>query len=253
MQNKRAYFWTFIGRIIPQALNLLTTMILARFLSPADFGQIGVLSIFLMIANTLNDSGLGGALIQAKIVTKKDCSSIFVFNLGMSLILYLILFMFSREIENYFKAPGLQHVAQALGLVFVINSLGFVSRSLLYKNLKFKYITNSVIISVICASICSIILAINGAGVYSIVAFQLIQCTVNVILLQFGYPTIYQLSFDIYSLKRLLPFGLYTTIVSVIDTIYENIPTFIFGKIWNISQAGYLSQAKKLKMHRVIR
>ena len=88
MQHKSEYIWALIGRIVPMLIYLGTTMILARFLTPEDFGIVGVLSIFLMVAQTLMDAGLGGSLIKEKDISDIDCSTIFVFNIVVSIILY---------------------------------------------------------------------------------------------------------------------------------------------------------------------
>lgn len=84
MQNKQEYLWAMIGRFAPQIIYLLTTIILARFLTPNDFGIIGVLSVFFMVANVLMDAGLGGSLIKERSISDVDCSTIFVFNILIS-------------------------------------------------------------------------------------------------------------------------------------------------------------------------
>lgn len=118
MRNKSAYIWNTIGRFIPQGMYLITTLILARFLTPQDFGKIGVLTIFLTIANTLMDSGFGGSLINKQKVDKDDYSTIFVFNTTISAILYIVLFCFAPKIENLFNTDGISGIMRLLCLVF---------------------------------------------------------------------------------------------------------------------------------------
>ena len=247
MKNKKEYFWALIGKFIPQSIYLITTMILARYLSPDDFGMVGVLAIFFTVSSVLMDSGLGGSLIKENEIKRIDCSTIFVFNLAVSHILYLFLFVLSDNIEDYFAKDGLSKVVKLSSLVFVINSWGLVPKSLLQKELKFRIISNIGIISVIIAALGSVILGINGYGVYALVGYQLINALVQVVLLLYKANFFLSFKFSRTSFKKLIPFGLYTTLTHSIDTVYENIITSLFGKYFNLQQAGLLYQAKRLE------
>ena len=247
MKNKKEYLWALVGKFIPQSIYLVTTMILARFLSPDDFGMIGVLAIFFTVSTVLMDSGLGGSLVKEKNISKIDCSTIFVFNLFVSHLLYLFLFVFSDNIESYFAKEGLSEVVKLSSLVLVINSWGLVSKSILQRDLKFREISNITIISVVIASLCSIILGINGCGVYALVGYQLINALVHVVLMLIKSNFVISFRFCTYSFKKLIPFGLYTTLTNIIDTIYENMITTLFGKYFSLQQAGFLYQAKKIE------
>ena len=247
MENKRAYLWAIVGRFIPQIIYLLTTMFLSRFLTPNDFGMIGVLTVFFTVANVLMDSGLGGSLVKEKEISQLDCSTIFVFNLIISHVIYIVLFLFAESIESFFSTLGLADVVKSLCLVFVINSWGLVAKSLLIREIQFKLISNITIISVTIASLVAIVMAYFNFGVYALVVYQLIQSLISTALFIFYSNFKISFHFSLSSLKRLIPFGIFTTLVSIIDTIYENMITFLFGKCFNMYEAGYLYQAKKLE------
>lgn len=247
MTHKNEYIWAFIGRFLPLLIYLVTTMVLARYLSPDDFGKVGALSVFFMVANTLMDAGLGGSLVKEPNLTKVDCSTILIFNFVASIILYALIFLFSSAIESYFESPGLSMVVRVLCLIFVINSLGLVPRSLLQRNLKFRHLTIINIVSVFVAALTSVILAIYQFGVYALVAYQIVCAAMTVILSIKVSGFIFSLQFSRNSLFRLMPFGVYTTLTSAIDAIYENLITFLFGKYLNMQQAGFLYQAKRLE------
>lgn len=247
MLHKSEYIWALIGRFFPLFIYLVTTMILARFLSPEDFGMIGVLSIFFMVANTLMDAGLGGSLVKEKQISKLDCSTIFVFNIAVSLFLYLLLFIFSSYIERYFETKGLATVVRIQCLIFIINAWGLVPRSLLTRSLRFRSITIINIASVSVAAVVSVIFAMLRFGVYALVAYQLVNATIIVLLSIKASRFSMNFQFSKNSLYRLLSFGIFTTLTTVIDTIYENLMTFLFGKYMNMKHAGYLSQAKRLE------
>lgn len=247
MHHKSAYIWGLIGRFAPQGLHLLTTMVLARFLTPEDFGTIGVLSIIFVVANTLLDAGLGGSLIKEKEISKLDCSTISVFNITVSLIIYAILFICSDEIEHYFEIDGLSNIVKAISLVFPCTAFGIVPKAILNRNLAFKQSCNNAILGALGASLLAIIAAILNAGVYALVIYQVsvsaITVTCNYISSKYKFSIRYSHS----SLKKLLPFGFITTITTVIDTIYENLLTTMTGKYMNVQQAGFVYQAKKIE------
>ena len=247
MENKKAYVYALIGQFGPQAISLVTNIILARYLLPEAFGTIAVLNVFLSTASVLMDSGLGGSLVKEKEITKVDCSTIFVFNISISSILYLIIFLFSGYIENFYGIPNLKNITRILCLCFVINSFGLVPKALLIKDIKFKSLTEINLYSYSLSSIVAIILGIIYKNVYALLAHQLLNSLFQVLFSVYKSQYKYSSKFSMKSLKKLFSFGIYTTMISVIDSIYENIITVFFGKVYNAQQAGYVGQAKKLE------
>lgn len=248
MRNVSSYIWGMIGKLGPQIIYLITTIILSRFLTPSDFGKIGVLAIFTSVSQTLLEAGLGGSLIKEKEITDLDCSTIFVYNIIVSFFLYVIIFIGSPYIETYFNIPGLKSICRCLCLVFVINSWGQIAQTLLFKELQFKVLMWSSLISVTIGSIIAIVSSIwLKWGVYSLIAYQLSQSSVYVTYNWWRCNFKLSFRFSIYSFKRLFSFGFFTTINGVVDTIYENIITSIFGKYLGVSKAGYLTQAKRIE------
>lgn len=248
MKNKSHYLWGLLGKLGPQFLYLITTSILARLLTPDDFGKIGILAIFTSIAQTLLEGGLGGSLIKEKNITRLDCSTIFVFNLVISILLYAIIFFLSPTIEDYYAASGLAIICRLLCLVIIINAFGQIAQTLLFRNLKFKYLTISSILSVSIGAIAAISSAYYFKwGVFSLVAYQLTQSSCYVIINWYNSPFKISFRFSINSFKRLFSFGFYTTIIGVIESGYENIITSLFGKYIGLQQAGYLTQAKRIE------
>lgn len=246
MRSKGDYIWTLIGKIGPQTIFLITTIILARYLSPEEFGKIGVLTIFLSIATTLNDAGFGGALIVEKDVTEKDCYTVGVYNMVVSAFLYSILFFIAPYLEHFFNVNGLTDITRWLSLVLLINSLSTVPKALMMKRLMFKKLSLISFISVLVSSILAIIGAYYALGAFALVIYQ-ISISVITLIYVFTY-TDYKIRFvfSFSSFKKLFSFGFYTTISSIVDNIYENLLSFLFGKFQNISQVGFFVQAKKL-------
>ena len=235
-----------LAKVGPQTIYLFATILLARILTPDEFGQVGVLAVFISIASTLNDAGLSGSLIKEQNVTTIDYATINIFNIGISTILYLCLFISAGFIEEYFNSPGLKNVTRSLGLVFLINSISTVPRAKLYKELKFRTISWISLVSVTISCVMAIVAAHLNAGVYSLVIYQLLMASIAGLLIIVKSKYRFTLKFSIDSLKRLMSFGVYTTLSNIVDNIYENILVFVFGKALDIKQAGYLAQAKKL-------
>lgn len=247
MENKRAYIWAIIGNFTPHAIALFSNMILARFLLPEEYGKVAVLAVFTSIATILLDSGLGGSLIKEKSVSRQDFSTISVFNISVSCIIYVILFLFSGQIEAFYKIDGLKSVARWLCLSFVINSWGVVPKAILIRRVDFKGISQINILSYIISSSLAIIVGVIYKNVYALIVNQLVNSLVQVLLLIYKSGYRFSFTFSFASFKRLIPFGIFTTVTSVIDSIYENLIAIIFGKVYNAQQAGYVSQAKRLE------
>lgn len=246
MKNKSAYIWTFISKFLPQTIYLLTTMVLARFLTPTEFGQIGAIAIFLSIANSLYNAGLGGALINLKHVTEEDKSTVWIYNTVISCLLYIILFFSAPSIELFLHSPGLCIVLRWVSLIIIVNSITAVANSMLIKNLEFKFLLIVSIISAIVSGLLAIIMSINDFGVYSLVVYQIADACIRGLLISYKYGIVKGLVFDFRSFKKLFSFGAYTSLSNVVDNIYENGLGFLFGKVFSIRTAGYLTQAKKL-------
>lgn len=248
MKNKSAYLWGMLSKFGPQMIYLATNLILARFLTPDEFGQIGVLAIFQSIAMTVMDSGLGGSLTKEKNITPLDCSTIFTFNVGVSLLLYLAIFFASPAIERYFAIDGLAGVCRSICLVFVINSFGVISLALLARELRFKEIMAASLIGVSVGSAVAIAAAVWFRwGVYSLVAYHLVQNAVNVGINWSRSRWKFSLRFSFPAFRRLFSFGFFTTLANVVDSAYDNLLTSLFGKYLSITQAGYLFQAKRIE------
>ena len=247
MQHKDAYFWGLISKFGPITIQMLSNFILARILTPADFGTIGVLAIIFTVAGVLIDSGLGGSLVKEESITSKDCSTIASFNATVSLLIYALLFASADYIESFFEIERLSLITRILSLTFLIGAWGVVPHALLMRDLKFKTITIISITSILIASLIAILFALMNYGVWSLVLFQLTNSLTSVILSSLACKYIPRIGFNLKSFKKLFSFGFFTTVTIIIDTIYENLLTTLAGKFLNVNHAGYMNQAKKIE------
>ncbi len=247
MKNKSAYIWGILGKIGPQGINIIINMILARFLTPDDFGKIGVLAVFITVSMTLSDSGLGGSLIKEEKITIQDCKTVFTFNLVISILFYIVLYLCGRPIQNFYNIPNLENVVHSLAIVFILSAICIVPKSIMIRNMQFRELTVISIISYIIGGIIALIGCYYNWGVYALVAFQLSIVGITSLLTNYFAKYRISIGFSYNSFKRLFSFGAFTTLCNIIDSCYENIMSILFGKFAGVSIVGYYEQAKKIE------
>lgn len=236
--------WTSIQKFSGMGITFISGIILARLLTPEDYGCIGMLSIFMVIAGAFVDGGFASALIQKKRPTQEDYSTIFFFNLGMSLIMYSILFLCAPAIARFYKMPLLSSVLRVQGLVLIISAFSIIQRNQLRKQFRFKKLTIVHLVSSIISVTITVIMAYHGFGVWSLVANNLITAflpTVVYWLTNKWYPL---LVFSKKSFKDLFGFGFYMFLAHLVDTVCNNIQGLLIGRLYNPTTMGYYSKAK---------
>ena len=183
-------FWSLIDNTVGQGISLFSGIILARILSPKEFGLVGMLAIFIAISQSFIDSGFRQALIRKQNCTAIDFSTVFIFNIVVSFIFYLFLFFGAKRISVFFHEEILLNLIRVLALVLIINSFSIIHSTILTKEINFKLQAKISIIASATSGICSIILALNGFGVWSLVGLTLIKYFTASILLWFFFKWI---------------------------------------------------------------
>lgn len=239
--------WSFFGRFGYLAVGLIGNIILVRLLSPKEFGQVGIMMFFIIVANVLVESGLSGALIRKQKVTEIDYSTIFIFNLMISLFLMSVLIASSSYIAEFYNDPELKKILFASSFVLFFNALIITQNTKLIKNLQFKSKAIFECVSIFAGSIIAIFLAFKGAGVWALIALQLSTAIILACILWIFVEPTKIFKFSISSFKEFYKFGINTTLASLLNTAFDNIYQLILGKYFAISQAGYYYQAKKLQ------
>lgn len=240
-------FWVFIGQIAYLLVSLVTNIILARLLSPYEFGQVAIVFFFIVISQELTDSGLGGSLIRNPNTSSKDYSTIFIFNLAVSLILVIVLALSAGVVAAYYNDLELKNILLVSSLIILINSFQIVQSTRLIKNMHFKRKALYDFIAVLVSSVISIIFAYHDYGVWSLVIYQISISTIQSTLYWVFEGGFGPWVFDKGSFKMHYKFGLNTTLANLLNTFFDNIYQLIFGKYFSISQTGLFYQAKKLQ------
>ncbi len=235
--------WTFIENISQNVILFVMGIVLARLLTPEDFGLIGITMIFLAVLPIFTDGGFGVALIRKTECTNIEYSSVFFMNMIISIFLYVLLFISSPWIADYFKSVDLTKVLRVLGLNLIITSLGGINNIILTKKLNFKAIAKASFISNLTSGILAVTLAYLGFGVWALVLRTLLNSILNLLLLLIFNFWIPALVFDIKVLKSLFKFGSNLLLSNIINTLFQNIYYFIIGKIYSPAQLGYFTRA----------
>lgn len=237
--------WNGTERVLQQILRFIIYVLLARMLEPSYFGLIGMLSIFIAVAQTFVDSGLGNALIQKKDSDDKDYYTVFSFNFFISLFLYVTLFVFSPYIASFYNQPILTKVLRVLSMVLVINSFYLVKVIKFRKILDFKKQAQINLLSILISGAIAIASAKIGLGVWSLVLYQLLQSLSKAIL--YNLDGIFHIGFNRNSFKRLFGYGVKLLIASLINNIFYNIYNLLIGKYFTATELGYYERSNKLQ------
>ena len=179
----KSVFWSAIERFSVQIVQFAITIILARLVSPSEYGLIAMLAIFIAIAQSFVDSGFTSALVQKKNRTETDFSTVFYFNIVISLITYLLLFLSAPYIAMYYREPLLELVSKWLGLSLIIQSLSMVQVAKLTVLLDFKTQAKASLTAVVISGVLGVYLAYSGYGVWALVVQSLSNNLLNTIFL----------------------------------------------------------------------
>ncbi len=239
--------WSFIDNIAVLFITFLIGITLARILTPKEFGLIGMLTIFIAISQSFIDSGFSQALLRKQNCTQVDYSTVFYFNIIVSSLFYVLLFLFAESIGIFFHEPILMKLIRVLGLGLIINSFSIIHSTLLTKRIDFKLQAKISVISSITSGIISIYMAINEWGVWSLVALTLVRYSISTILLWFlskWKPILY---FSSNSFRELFSFGSKLLISGLIDTIYRNVYYIVIGKYYTAIELGYYTRADQFQ------
>lgn len=237
--------WTALQRYSTIFIQFISGIILARLLTPYDYGCIGMLNIFMMLAQTFIDSGFGSALIQKKQPSQTDYSSIFWWNIGMSVVMYVILFVAAPAIAQFYNIPMLSQVLRVQGIVLFIYAFNIIQQNQLRKSLNFKLISIVTIITSFIALSVTIWMAYRGFGVWALVAQNILTAAIPAIVFWITVKWRPQFVFSAKSFKELFGFGFYMFMTDILNTFSRQIQGLIIGKVYDPSTMGYYTNAKK--------
>jgi len=240
-------FWTVGQQFSSQTISFAVSIILARILSPSEFGLIGMLAILMSVGNSLMDSGMTSSIIRTKNADQMDYSTVFILNMAGSFVVYAIVYISAPYIANFYDQPILTNIVRLYCLSFIFSGFMGVQSAKLTKEMNFKLQMMIQIPSVIVSGILGIILAYNGFGVWSLVYMNLCQSLLLSVQHWFYSGWRPSLKFDLERFKYHFDFGYKITLAGLIGTIYDNIFTVIIGKNYSAAQLGFYTRALSVR------
>lgn len=235
--------WTALQRYSTMLIQFISGIVLARLLTPYDYGCIGMLMIFMVLAESFIDGGFGSALIQKKRPTQEDYSTIFFWNLGMAVLLYATLYFSAPAIARFYNIPLLCDVLRVQGVILFIYAFNIVQKNQLRKKLNFKVLSEVTIATSIITLIVTIIMAYHGYGVWSLVAHNILAALIPALVFWFYIKWRPQFVFSWQSFKELFSFGFYMFLTNLVNSFSSQIRGLFIGKLYNPATMGYYSKA----------
>lgn len=241
------FFWSFSDNIINKLGMFIISIYLANQLGPSAFGLIGMLTIFILLSDSLIDSGFSQALVQrSHRVTESELSTVFIVNITLSIFIYVILYCVSPYIAQFYNQPELESISKILFLVIVINSFSVVARAKLIINIDFKSITKANFLANIFGGGIAFLFLHKDYGYWSLVAMTLTKSFIVTTSLLFYGKWTPKLMFCKEDFNKLFSFGSRLLIAGLVATGINNLCTILIGRYFNTQQVGYYTQSANL-------
>ena len=244
-KTAQGLFWGFLSSGGTQLLNLIIGIFLARLLTPEEYGIVGMLAIFSLIAVNLQDSGFGVALINIKDIKHNDYNSVFWFNIGVSFLLYALLFMSAPLIAAFYHQPCLTDLSRFVFLGFIFSAIGITPNAVLTRNLMVKQKTIITLLALGISGIVGVVMAFNGFSYWSLATQQVLYNVIICIGRYFYARWWPSLHIDFTPVKQMFSFSYKVLLTSVLGTINNNVLTVIFGRLFLAHDVGNFTQANK--------
>lgn len=241
----RGTFWSAVDNVANQGVTFLVGLVLARLLTPHEYGLIGYIMILVAVFNSIVDSGFSNALIRKKDAEETDYSTAFIFNLAVSLVLMVAMVLVAGPFSLFFKEPQLVPLVRVMSVIVVINALALIQRTRLVKSVDFKTQTKASLISSVSSGAVGLAMAFGGLGVWSLVGQQISRQFINTVclwILNRWKPT---WKFSWSSFRELFGFGWKLLVSGLIDTVWKEIYQLVIGKFYSTSTLGQYTRGKQ--------
>lgn len=248
MENKKVlgnFIWRFLERSGAQIVAFVVSIILARLLDPELYGTVAIVTAITTIMQVFITSGLGTALVQKKDSDDVDFSTVFYFNVVMCLVVYAVMFFAAPLIAMLYDMPELTPIVRVLSLTLVISGVRNIQHSYVSKHMLFKNFFFSTIGGTIASAIVGIGMAYAGFGVWALVGQQISNILIGTVVLWFTVKWRPKWKFSFDSLKTLFSFGWKLLVSSLIDSVYNEIRTFVIGAKYSSADLAFYDKGKK--------
>ena len=243
----RSTFWSAVDAFGTRGVQFVIGIVLARLLEPAQFGLLAMLTVFMAIAQSLLDSGFSAALIQKKQLSQEDASSVFYFNVVISVIMAVLMCWAAPWIAAFFRQPTLIALSRGMSLVLVINAFGAVQATLLRRNLDFKVQTQISLVSGVGSGAVGILMAYRGFGVWSLVGQQIAAAAIKSAMLWGTNRWRPGFVFCFGSLGQMFNYGMWVMLSGLLNQIFINLYDIVIGRVFSPAALGFYTRARRLE------
>lgn len=244
-KTAKGLFWGGISNGVQQLLNLFFGIFLARLLTPADYGMVGMLTIFSLLASSLQESGFTVALANKKDIKHEDYNAVFWFSILTSISLYIILYFCAPFIATFFNQPELTNLARFSFLGFIISSTGIAQNAYMFRNLMVKQKAQSTTIGLLVSGIVGVTLAYNGFAYWGIATQSIVYIATTMTCYWLFSPWRPSLQLNFTPLKGMISFSFKILITNIFNHLNNNLFSIILGKFYDEKEVGYYNQANK--------
>lgn len=243
-QTKKGLYWSFFNQFSNYGMQFCVGIVMARLLSPSDYGITALPGVFLAIAAVFQDSGMAGALIRKPEIEEKDYSTLFLYSIGMGIVMYAALFFASPYIASYFETPVLIPLVRVTALTFLWGPITTVQYVFLKRKLDFKTPTKISIATKIFSAIVGITMAYMGYGLWALVISGVLSGFLNLILIVWAVRWYPRTGWSNESFKYLWGYGNKMLASSLLETAYSNITPLFVAKYYSPADLGVYNRAR---------
>ena len=240
--------YTAIAKYSNIAVQIIVTAILARLLTPEDYGVVAIATVFIVFFNLLSDIGIGPAIIQFKDLSKHDLNHIFSFTCYLGLMMSVSFFCCSRFVADYYNNDVLVPVCQFLSLAIFFFCLNIVPQNLQYREKRFKYVSLVSLFSYVLTAVIAVVMAIMGMGVYALVAQQIIAIALSFSIIYWRERLKFYFILDTTPLKRIMSFSIYQFLFNIINYFSRNLDKLLIGRYVGFAPLGQYEKSYRLMM-----
>ena len=239
------FFWKMSERTAAQVVSLVVSIILARLLSPSEYGVVSLVTVFITIANVFVTSGFGTALIQKKDADNVDFSTVFFFTLGFSVVVYIILWFAAIPIASFYEMPILKPVLRVFSVNVIVMGINSIQQAYVSREMIFKKFFCSTLIGTIASAVIGIAMAYMGFGVWALVAQTIVNNVINTITLQIIIEWKPIIVFSMKRLTSLLDYGWKLLVQGLVLQVYSSLRGLIIGKLYTAEDLAYYTKGNQ--------
>ncbi len=237
--------WQLAEKFGAQIVSFAVSLVLAQLLTPEDYGLVGLVTVFITIALVFAQSGMGQALVQKKDADEKDFATVFYYSLAFSALIYIVLFATADVIAAFYENPEFAPMIRVLGLTVIIGSVASVEQAIIQRSMRFKLFFAATASGTVVSGCIGVTMALCGFGVWSLIAQQLSNQLINLVVLTVILKWRPRGGFSFLRMKQLFGYSWKLLCSSLIETVYQDIYSLIIGKYYSSADLGFYNRGKQ--------